>query len=101
MSGTFEGKPAIQGWFEKFFQQFPKTQFTVRHMLVADIFALTGNNVVAAEWELALTNRDGVEFQNSGVTVLTIKNAQVVKGQDYLTTIALRRGEEYRRLWGE
>jgi len=101
VSGKFVGKPAVHGWFEKFMRQFPKIRFIVRNLLVDNIFAITGNNVVAAEWDLALTNRDGMDFENSGVTVLTIKNAKVVLGQDYLAKIALRSGEDYRRLWGE
>jgi ketosteroid isomerase-like protein len=35
VSGKFVGKPAVQGWFEKFLHQFPKTQFTVRNIFVA------------------------------------------------------------------
>ena len=65
VSGTFVGKPAIQKWFEKFTQQFPTTQFTVRNMLVADIFALAGNNAIAVEWELALVNRVRTAFAMS------------------------------------
>lgn len=98
VSGKFVGKSAVQGWFEKFMQQYPKIQFTVNNICVANIFALGGNNAMAAQWDLALTNRQGAGFQNSGVTVLTIKNAQVVLGRDYLQQSG---GEDFRRIWGE
>jgi hypothetical protein len=50
---------------------------------------------------LALTNREGMDHQNSGVTVLTIKNPKELLGQEYVTKTAQRRYPDYRRLWGE
>jgi len=40
---------------------------------------------------------DGISFSNSGVTLLTIKGAKVVQGQDFLT---ISDGDEYKKLWG-
>jgi len=83
-SGTFSGKSAVEGWFRKFFDQFPKIQFDVQDICVRNIFALGGNNVVAVHWNLQLTNREGRVGQNSGVTVITIKGGKVTQVKDFI-----------------
>ena len=83
-SGTFQGKSAVESWFRKFFEHFPKIQFNIQDICVRNIFALTGTNVVAVHWNIQLTNRDGREGQNSGVTVLSIKGGKVFKVKDFI-----------------
>jgi ketosteroid isomerase-like protein len=83
-SGTFRGKSAVEGWFRNFFDQFPKIQFDVQDICVSDIFALTGNNVVAVHWDIHLTNREGRVGENSGVTVITIKGGEVTQVKDFI-----------------
>jgi len=53
--------------------QFPKINFTVKNICVNNVLDFVGTNVVAAHWDIDLTNRDGKEIQNSGVTVIEIK----------------------------
>jgi ketosteroid isomerase-like protein len=98
VSGTFTGKDAVQAWFENFCRHFTKFEFDVRCICVANIFAFGGNNIIAAEWKLNLTNNVGKNYKNEGVTVLTIKNAKVIMGRDYLDNSGT---EEFRSLWGE
>jgi ketosteroid isomerase-like protein len=83
-SGTFSGKSAVEGWFRRFFDQFPKIQFDVQDICVRNIFALGGNNVVAVHWNLQLTNHEGRVGQNSGVTVITIKGGKVTQVKDFI-----------------
>jgi ketosteroid isomerase-like protein len=94
-SGTFQGKSAVEGWFRKFFVQFPKIKFDIQDICVRNIFALSGNNIVAVHWNLQLTNRDGRQGQNSGVTVLTIKGGKVILGRDFIFDL----GENFKLNW--
>jgi len=98
VSGKFAGKDKVRKWFEHFQEQFPQMRFTVKHFGVGSIFALSGNNVVSAYWDLEATNKAGLKYQNSGVTLLTIKGAKVVQGEDFLSKSA---GEDFAKVWGE
>ena len=94
-SGTFSGKSAVEGWFRKFFDQFPRIQFDVQDICVRNIFALSGNNVVAVHWNLQLTNREGRVGENSGVTVITIKGGKVTQVKDFIFDL----GNNFKRNW--
>ena len=98
VSGKFVDKENVRKWFEHFQEQFPQRKFTLKHIGVGNIFALGGNNVVSAYWELELTNKTGLKSQNSGVTLLTIKGSKVVQGEDFLSRNS---GEEFTNMWGE
>ena len=87
-SGTFRGKVAVEGWFRRFFDQFPRIQFNVQDICVRNIFAFGGTNVVAVHWNIELTNRDGREGQNSGVTVIRIKGGKVFLVKDFIFDLA-------------
>ena len=94
-SGTFKGKSAVEGWFRNFFEQFPEIQFSIQDICVRNIFALTGDNVVAVHWNIQLTNRDGREGQNSGVTVISIKGGKVFLVKDFMSDL----GENFKLNW--
>jgi ketosteroid isomerase-like protein len=98
VSGKFVGKDQVRKWFNHFQEQFPYRKFTVKHFGVVSIFALSGNNVVFAYWNLELTNIAGINYEYSGVTILTIKGAKVVQGEDFLFNSA---GEDFAKIWGE
>jgi len=96
ISGKIEGKKAITEWFQKFLEQFPKIQFTVTNVYVQNIFALGGTNVVAVETDVALTNREGKDFQNKVVTIINLHKGKAVLGRDYLFDT-----EMLKEAWGE
>jgi ketosteroid isomerase-like protein len=97
VSGKFAGKDKVRKWFGHFLEQFPQRRFTVKHLGVGSIFALSGNNTVSAYWELELTNKEGLKYQNSGVTLLTIKSSKVIQGEDFLFKNS---GEDFIKIWG-
>jgi len=76
VGGKIEGKDAIEKWFQGLMEQFPKLKFTVKNVCVQNMFAFSGANVVAAEWDIAITNRHGKDLQNSGVTVITTRGGK-------------------------
>lgn len=88
-SGTFEGKAAVEGWFRKFFDQFPKIQFDIQDICVKNIFAMSGSNVVTVHWNISLTNREGRVGQNSGVTVISIKGGKVSHIKDFIFDLGM------------
>jgi len=96
MSGETKGKKAIEAWFAKMMEQFPKIDFTVKEVFVSNIFALGATNNIAVEWDVALTNREGKEFQNSGVTTIRIKGGKAVAIRDYLFNTDIQK-----EAWGE
>ena len=96
-SGTYSGKAAIRAWFQRFFEQFPIIRFTVKHVAVADLFDMVGNNVIATHWEVDVTNRDGFEGHNSGVSVVSLRRGKVVHAHDFIFDT----GEVFQAAWGE
>jgi len=94
-SGTFKGKPAVEGWFRRFFEQFPRIQFDVQDICARNIFDLTGTNVVAVHWNLQLTNKEGRTGQNSGVTVVSVARGKVFLVKDFIFDL----GENFRLNW--
>ena len=94
-SGTFKGRNAVEGWFRRFFEQFPTIQFDVRDVCVRNLFDLLGTNVTAVHWDIRLVNREGREGQNSGVTVISIERGKVVFVKDFIFDL----GDNFRRNW--
>jgi len=89
-SGTFQGKSAVENWFQRFFEQFPGIRFDVQDICVRNIF-----DVVAVHWNIELTNREGRVGQNSGVTVVSIRRGKVFLVKDFMFDL----GENFRRNW--
>ncbi len=94
-SGTFAGKSAVEGWFRRFFEQFPKIRFDIQDVCVRNIFDLFGTNVVAVHWKILLTNREGRVGENSGVTVVSIARGKVFFVKDFIFDL----GENFRLNW--
>jgi ketosteroid isomerase-like protein len=94
-SGTFEGRSAVEGWFRRFFEQFPGIRFRVQDICVRNIFDLAGNNVVAVHWNLELDNREGRAGRNSGVTVVHIRRGKVFLVKDFIFDL----GDNFRKNW--
>lgn len=94
-SGTFQGRDAVEGWFRRFFEQFPTIQFDIRDVCVRDLFDLLGTNVAAVHWNIRLVNRAGRKGQNGGVTMISIDRGKVFFAQDFISDL----GDNFRRNW--
>jgi ketosteroid isomerase-like protein len=94
-SGTFQGKSAVEAWFRRFLEQFPRIQFDLQDVCVRNIFDLVGTNVVSVHWNIQLTNKGGRAGQNSGVTVVSIERGKVFLAKDFIFDL----GENFRRNW--
>ena len=95
-SGTFTGKQSVEGWFRRFFEQFPSIRFDLQDICIKNIGAFTGTNVVAVQWNIYLTNRTGRVGENSGVTVIRIEGGKVVHVKDYIFDL----GTNFKLNWG-
>ncbi len=95
-AGTYQGKGAVERWFEQLFEQFPEIHWDVQSVCVRNLFDMTGSNVVVAHWHQRSTNRAGVEARNEGVSITTIRRGRLVSVQDIIFDL----GERFRRSWG-
>ena len=96
VSGTYEGKKAIEEFFHKFFGQFPEVHFTCKAVYVKNIFAVGLSNTIAIEWENRLTNRNGETFDNCGISTSQVKWAKVARHHEYYFDL-----DTMRKAWGE
>lgn len=94
-SGTFRGIAAVEGWFRRFFEQFPTIEFTLRHICVQNLSDLVGTNVAAVQWDIRLVNREGREGFNAGITMITLERGKVVAVRDFIFDL----GDNFRRNW--
>jgi ketosteroid isomerase-like protein len=91
-SGTFNDKPAVSEWCQKFFGQYPTIFFDLQQIAAKKIFAFTGTNVFMVHWNIYLTNKTGREGQNSGVSVISLKGGKVIRVKDFVFDL----GENFR-----
>lgn len=82
--GTFKGKKAIREWCERCLAQFPELTFKVKKRFVENLFAIGFTNTVAVQWDFHCKNKDGIETDNKGVTVIHIKGGKATLVQDYI-----------------
>ena len=94
--GSIKGKKSIVEWFRRWIDQYPKRKFVLRNVLVRDIFSFTATNVVAVEWDLSVTTKDGKDVEMQGVTVVEIKSFKAIRATDYFYNMA-----SLKRAWGE
>lgn len=94
--GEIKGKKAINEWFQKYMEQFPKLSITVKKVYISNIFAMSSTNSFAIEWDESVTNREGKDFQYSGITII-----QVEKGKATLVRDCYYDTEVLKKAWGE
>ena len=96
VSGRIEGKEAIEEFFTRYMEQFPKLHFSIKNTYIKNMLAIGFSNTIASEFECIYTNRNGETFENSGVTVIKIRRGKVVQLQDYYFDT-----DKLKRAWGE
>ena len=96
ISGTHKGIDAVREFYAREFQQFTRLRLTPKHIAVTNIFDMTGDNVVAIEWDAEITNIDGIHFKYSGVAMMTVRRRKVIRVVLYVFLT----GEQLKNLWG-
>lgn len=84
LAGRYKGREEIRAWFERWWQRFPKTIFTLKAVSVDNIMAMGGTNTIHVEWDLEETDRAGETYMLSGVTALRARGGKVVEVKDYI-----------------
>ena len=97
VSGEIKRKGAIIDWFTRFLDQFPKINIALKHVCLENPFDLSGTNVISAEYDNTVTNKDGHNFVYRGVSVITIKKGKTVSVRDYIFDL----NDDFRSAWGE
>ena len=85
LGGRHEGKAEIAGFFRTWFDRMETVHFTVKHVAVANPWALGGTNTAMAEWVLDATIHGGAAFHAEGVTVFDLRGGKVARARDYLS----------------
>ena len=96
VSGEIRGKNAIDDWFHKYMEHFPKISITPKSIFVADIFALGSTNTFAVEWDERLRTKTGRSLRFSGVTVIDVKRGKATRISEYLFDT-----DRLKAAWGE
>ncbi len=82
-SGRFEGRPQIEAWFRRWWDEASFLQFTVRHVAVTNVLAVGGTNVLLVEWDAVERNREGRSYRFNGISRLSVKAGKVVQVREY------------------
>ena len=97
VSGEIRGRDAIIKWFTRFLDQFPKINIALKHVCIENLFDLSGTNVISAEYDNTVTNKDGQSFVYRGVSVITIKKGKTLSVRDYIFDL----NDDFCSAWGE
>jgi len=84
ISGETKGKKAIEEWFHKVWEHFPKISITLKNIFVTNVSAFGSTNVFATEWVEDVTSHGGREFRFSGVTVIEVKKGKATYIREYI-----------------
>ncbi len=84
VSGRYEGKQAIAGFFRRMFGRMAAIHFSVKRVMVTHPFALGLTNSAMCEWALDETSHDGVSTHTEGVTILEFRRGRGVAARDYI-----------------
>jgi ketosteroid isomerase-like protein len=96
VSGTFTGIDALRAWYQRYFEQFPEIHYTLKHVAVTNLLDLVGNNVIAVQWVAQVVNREGLNLQTDGVSIVTARRGKAIQ----LTVYMAASSEQLRTAWG-
>ncbi len=83
ISGRFEGKPAIEAWWRRWFERMATVRFAVRRVGLANPFTFNLANTVFVEWVADVTTVDGISAHAEAVSVMRVRRGKVVFARDY------------------
>ncbi len=84
LGGRYRGRSEIRAWFERWWERFPTTTFTLQSVSVDNVLAMGGTNTIHVEWLLDETDVEGRSFHLTGVTALRARNGKVDHVKDYI-----------------
>lgn len=84
LSGRYEGKPAIEAFFRRWFDRMESIRLTVKHVGFANPVTLTYGSTMYVEFETDQKTRDGVSFHTEVVGVSRFRRGKLVFYREYL-----------------
>jgi ketosteroid isomerase-like protein len=83
ISGRYEGKPAIEGFFKRVFEGLETIQIDVRHAAFSNPVGLNYNNTVYVEYGVKETTTTGVTIRDERITVIEYRHGKVVSMREW------------------
>jgi len=83
VSGRYEGRDAIAGFFRTVFERYASVRLTVRHVAFTNPVALTYRNTVYVESELEATSSEGVTIHDERIAVFEYRRGKVVSMREW------------------
>jgi ketosteroid isomerase-like protein len=84
LSGRYEGKPAIEAFFRRWFERMESIRLTVRHVGFSNPVTLTYGSTMYVEFETDGKTIGGVSFHTEVVGVYRFRRGKVVFYREYL-----------------
>jgi ketosteroid isomerase-like protein len=95
ISGRYEGKTAIEGFFRRVFDGLDEIRIRVRHVAFSNPVGLTYSNTVYIESEVDATSRDGIAIHDERIAVFEYRHGKVVSMREWAFDPTILEG-----LWG-
>jgi ketosteroid isomerase-like protein len=83
ISGRYEGKPAIEGFFRSVFEGVESIRLSVRHVAFANPIGLNYNNTIYVESGVDVTSHDGVTIHDERIAVFEYRHGKVVSMREW------------------
>ncbi len=96
VSGTRQGRAAIEAWFRHFIETVPTRAFRPLSVSVENVFDLVGNNVIAVQWDNHVVNKAGEKLYVRGATISRARHGKLVANTTYVLDYEL-----LPRVWSE
>ena len=96
ISGETETKEAAREWFQKFMDRSPSMIMSPNSICVQKLCPVRRSNVVTVEWDIDLRDVRDQEWQNKGITVISVEKGKVVLVRNYIFDL-----EVHAKAWGE
>lgn len=84
LGGRYEGKPAIEGFFRRWFERMASIRVTVRHVAFANPVALTLGTTMFVEFETDQRTTDGLTLHTEVVGVYRLRRGKLVSYREYI-----------------
>jgi ketosteroid isomerase-like protein len=84
IGGRYEGKPAIEGFFRRWFQRMATIRLTVRHVAFANPLTLNYRNTMFVEFETDQLTVEGASLHTEVLGVYRFEHRKLVFYREYL-----------------
>ncbi len=82
MSGTIEGRAAIEAWWRRWVERYASVRFTVKQVGIVSL--RPGAHVVMVAWDFDGTTRDEIRLQTSGVSLVKTRRGKIAHAKDFI-----------------